>query len=164
MYEYGVGGSYAMNPNFGTQSNSYDPSTARQGSPTYPSFDVAEAPTVGYGSREAGGAATAKANREALEKLGVGSVYYESVETAHEWQTWRRSLYQFAPLLFRDRSGFPAMQHCWWVAIGRGRMKPDPRHEESARLPPRDDPQPCLPDRSRTGHPLPAERFPCPPA
>jgi hypothetical protein len=52
--------------------------------------------------REAGGAATAKANREAMEKLGVGSVYYESAETAHGWQTWRRSLYRFAPLLFVD--------------------------------------------------------------
>lgn len=56
---------------------------------------------VSYGSKEAGGAATAKANREALEKLGVTSVYYESPETAHEWQSWRRSLYQFAPLLFQ---------------------------------------------------------------
>ncbi len=57
---------------------------------------------VSYGSKEAGGAATAKANREALEKLGIKSVYYESPDTAHEWQTWRRSLYQFAPLLFQD--------------------------------------------------------------
>ena len=56
---------------------------------------------VSYGSKEAGGA-TAKTNREALEKLGIKSVYYESPETAHEWQSWRRSLYQFAPLLFRD--------------------------------------------------------------
>jgi enterochelin esterase-like enzyme len=57
---------------------------------------------VSYGSKEAGGAAAAKANREALEKVGVKSVYYESPGTAHEWQSWRRSLYQFAPLLFRD--------------------------------------------------------------
>jgi enterochelin esterase-like enzyme len=57
---------------------------------------------VSYGSREAGGAATAKANQEALQKLGIKSVYYESPETAHEWQSWRRSLYQFAPLLFQD--------------------------------------------------------------
>ena len=57
---------------------------------------------VSYGSREAAGAAAAKANQAALDKLGVKSVYYESPETAHEWQTWRRSLYQFAPLLFRD--------------------------------------------------------------
>jgi len=29
-------------------------------------------------------------------------VMYVSPETAHEWQTWRRSLHEFAPLLFRD--------------------------------------------------------------
>jgi enterochelin esterase family protein len=55
---------------------------------------------VSYGSKEK--TETAKANHAALEKLGVKSAYYESPETAHEWQTWRRSLYQFAPLLFRD--------------------------------------------------------------
>jgi enterochelin esterase-like enzyme len=27
---------------------------------------------------------------------------YVSPETAHEWLTWRRSLREFAPLLFRD--------------------------------------------------------------
>jgi enterochelin esterase family protein len=57
---------------------------------------------VSYGSKEAGGAAAARANQEALQKLGIKSVYYESPDTAHEWQSWRRSLYQFAPLLFRD--------------------------------------------------------------
>jgi enterochelin esterase family protein len=57
---------------------------------------------VSYGSREERGATAAKANHEALEKLGIKNTYYESPETAHEWQTWRRSLYQFAPLLFRD--------------------------------------------------------------
>jgi enterochelin esterase-like enzyme len=55
---------------------------------------------VSYGSRERG--AAGKANVEALQQAGVKSVYYESPETAHEWLTWRRSLYQFAPLLFRD--------------------------------------------------------------
>jgi enterochelin esterase family protein len=57
---------------------------------------------VSYGGRETAGASTAKANHEALEKLGIKNTYYESPDTAHEWQTWRRSLYQFAPLLFRD--------------------------------------------------------------
>ena len=56
---------------------------------------------VSYGSREAGGAATAKANHEALEKMGIKNIYYESPETAHEWQTWRRDLNDFAPRLFR---------------------------------------------------------------
>ncbi|MBN2320365.1 MAG: esterase family protein, partial [Acidobacteria bacterium] len=37
-----------------------------------------------------------------LDKTGMNYVYYESAGTAHEWLTWRRSLYQFAPLLFTD--------------------------------------------------------------
>lgn len=32
---------------------------------------------------------------------GLNAKYYESPNTAHEWQTWRRSLYEFAQLLFR---------------------------------------------------------------
>lgn len=36
-----------------------------------------------------------------LEKQGIKYVFYESPATAHEWQTWRRSLYQFAQLLFK---------------------------------------------------------------
>jgi len=55
---------------------------------------------VSYGSREK--TETAKANNAAMEKLGFKNFYYESPETAHEGQSWRRSLYQFAPLLFRD--------------------------------------------------------------
>lgn len=37
----------------------------------------------------------------ALDKLGVKHFYYESPGTGHEWLTWRRSLRQFAPMLFR---------------------------------------------------------------
>jgi enterochelin esterase family protein len=54
---------------------------------------------VSYGSRENG--ATAKANVDALRQAGVKSVYYESPDSAHDWVTWRRSLIQFAPLLFQ---------------------------------------------------------------
>ena len=36
-----------------------------------------------------------------FEKVGIKHVYYESLGTSHEWLTWRRSLNQFAPLLFR---------------------------------------------------------------
>ncbi len=39
--------------------------------------------------------------RAMLDKIGMKYVYYESPGTAHEWLTWRRDLYQFAPLLFR---------------------------------------------------------------
>jgi enterochelin esterase family protein len=54
---------------------------------------------VSYGSRENG--AAGKTNVEALKQAGVNSVFYESPQTAHEWLSWRRSLYQFAPLLFQ---------------------------------------------------------------
>jgi len=38
---------------------------------------------------------------EALRKAGVRLQYFESSGTAHEWQTWRRDLNDFAPRLFR---------------------------------------------------------------
>jgi enterochelin esterase-like enzyme len=37
-----------------------------------------------------------------LDKAGIKYIYYESVGTAHEWHTWRRCLYEFAPLLFNQ--------------------------------------------------------------
>jgi enterochelin esterase family protein len=39
---------------------------------------------------------------EALKNAGINCVYYESPETAHEWLSWRRSLKEFAPLLFKN--------------------------------------------------------------
>lgn len=39
--------------------------------------------------------------RKMLEKQGIKYVYYESKGTAHEWLTWRRSLHQYAQLLFK---------------------------------------------------------------
>ncbi len=39
--------------------------------------------------------------RKMMEKQGIQYIYYESEGTAHEWQTWRRSLHQYAQLLFR---------------------------------------------------------------
>ncbi|WP_345949644.1 alpha/beta hydrolase-fold protein [Mucilaginibacter sp. PAMB04274] len=43
-----------------------------------------------------------KGFHEALEKAGIRHTYYESPGTSHEWQTWRRSLRQFASLIFKD--------------------------------------------------------------
>ncbi|MBN1118180.1 MAG: esterase [Bacteroidales bacterium] len=40
--------------------------------------------------------------RNMLEKVGLDYEYYESTGTAHEWLTWRRSLHQFAQLIFPD--------------------------------------------------------------
>jgi hypothetical protein len=56
---------------------------------------------MSYGSVE-GGSAGVKAAADALNQAGVWGVSYVSPGTAHEWQSWRRSLYTFAPLLFRD--------------------------------------------------------------
>jgi enterochelin esterase-like enzyme len=36
-----------------------------------------------------------------LEKAGIKHIYFESPGTAHEWLTWKRSLKQFASLLFK---------------------------------------------------------------
>jgi enterochelin esterase-like enzyme len=45
---------------------------------------------------------TIKGFHEALEKAGIKHVFYESPGTAHEWQSWRRSLNQFASLIFKN--------------------------------------------------------------
>lgn len=42
--------------------------------------------------------------RDALDKAGIKTVFYESPGTDHEWLTWRRSLNEFAPLLFQARA------------------------------------------------------------
>lgn len=36
-----------------------------------------------------------------MKEQGIKYTYYESPKTAHEWQTWRRSLYEYAQLLFK---------------------------------------------------------------
>jgi len=63
---------------------------------------------VSFGSRELGGGrpnffgGDPKANSEALKQAGINSVFYVSPETAHEFLSWRRSLREFAQLLFND--------------------------------------------------------------
>jgi len=59
---------------------------------------------VSYGSRELGNTrgGDPQANAEALKAAGINSHFYVSPETAHEWQSWRRSLREFAPLLFKE--------------------------------------------------------------
>ena len=52
------------------------------------------------GSRENPG--NINANHEALDKAGIENTAYVSPNTAHEFLTWRRSLREFAPLLFRN--------------------------------------------------------------
>ncbi|MFN8257092.1 MAG: alpha/beta hydrolase-fold protein [Bacteroidales bacterium] len=40
--------------------------------------------------------------RAMLDKQGIKYIYYESQGTGHEWLTWRRDLYQFAGLIFKE--------------------------------------------------------------
>jgi len=56
---------------------------------------------MSYGSRERGSDGV-KAAADALNQAGIKSASYVSPLTAHEWQSWRRSLYEFAPLLFKN--------------------------------------------------------------
>ena len=56
---------------------------------------------MSYGSRERGSEGVAAA-ADALNKAGVKSTSYVSPLTAHEWQSWRRSLYEFAQVLFKN--------------------------------------------------------------
>jgi enterochelin esterase-like enzyme len=52
------------------------------------------------GSRE--NAAGIRSNHEALNSIGTKNTAYVSPDTAHEFLTWRRSLREFAPLLFQN--------------------------------------------------------------
>jgi len=56
---------------------------------------------MSYGSRERGSEGVKEA-ADVLNKAGIKSVSYISPLTAHEWQSWRRSLREFAPLLFKN--------------------------------------------------------------
>ena len=55
---------------------------------------------MSFGGREKGSVNIGPAAEE-WNKAGIKGVSYISPETAHEWQSWRRSLHEFAPLLFR---------------------------------------------------------------
>jgi len=55
----------------------------------------------GAGTAEEGIYNATKADLAELAKAGIESVFVEFPGTSHEWQTWRKSLYDFAPRLFR---------------------------------------------------------------
>ncbi len=63
---------------------------------------------VSFGSRELEnrwpgfGGGDPKDNAEALKQAGINSVFYVSPGTAHEFLSWRRSLREIAPLLFKN--------------------------------------------------------------
>jgi predicted esterase len=56
---------------------------------------------ITYGSKEVNGANSLPKVEADLKAAGYNVATYISPGTAHEFQTWRRSLYQMAPLLFK---------------------------------------------------------------
>lgn len=65
---------------------------------------------VSYGGHELGDGGPRRggdpqASVEALKGAGIKAQFYVSPETGHEWQSWRRSLGEFAPLLFQEIAG-----------------------------------------------------------
>jgi enterochelin esterase-like enzyme len=93
------------------------------GTPNYPSADVIDPNTFLDGKYKDGAAINKQlkvlflswgskepnpfpgsigAFRAMLDKQGIKYSTYESPGTAHEWQTWRRSLHGFVPLLFKN--------------------------------------------------------------
>lgn len=59
------------------------------------------------GSRE--GPDRVRSHVDQLKARGIHAVSYVSPDTAHDWMTWRRSFYQFAPLIFQDGSSRPTV-------------------------------------------------------
>ncbi|MBK5271293.1 MAG: esterase [Bacteroidia bacterium] len=57
---------------------------------------------ISYGSKETRGADALPKVESDLKAAGFNVATYVSPGTAHEFQSWRRSLYQMAPLLFKD--------------------------------------------------------------
>jgi hypothetical protein len=63
---------------------------------------------VSFGSRELNPNGQArfggdpKANDAGMKKAGINSMFYVSPNTAHEFLSWRRSLHELAPVLFKD--------------------------------------------------------------
>jgi len=56
---------------------------------------------MGAGSAESSRMASGKTTVEAMTKAGIPAVWFEAPGTSHEWQTWRKCLYDFAPRLFQ---------------------------------------------------------------
>jgi enterochelin esterase family protein len=56
---------------------------------------------LGAGTAERSQHDSAQRLHETLDRAGIHNTFIEFAGTSHEWQTWRKSLYDFAPRLFR---------------------------------------------------------------
>ena len=84
----------------GGRGGAFDPKTVCNGAFADPSAFNKKVKVLFLGIGSAEGPGT-KSFSDALTKAGIKNVYFESPGTAHEWLTWRRCLYDFAPRLFR---------------------------------------------------------------
>jgi enterochelin esterase-like enzyme len=55
---------------------------------------------MGAGTLETGRLGSGKTVIETLKHAGIPAVWFEAPGTSHEWETWRKCLYDFAPRLF----------------------------------------------------------------
>jgi enterochelin esterase-like enzyme len=78
----------------------FDPETSCDGAFRDPDAFNAKMKVLFLGIGSAEGQGT-KSFSDALKAAHFNNVYFESPGTAHEWLTWRRSLNDFAPRLFR---------------------------------------------------------------
>ena len=88
----------------GMGGTAFDPKTAFNGAMSDPAAFNKKVKLLwlGIGTKEPERMYTSVKNfKEALDKNGINNVYWESPGTAHEWQTWRRDLAKFTPLLFK---------------------------------------------------------------
>jgi enterochelin esterase family protein len=56
---------------------------------------------MGAGSIESSRMTSGKTTVETMTKAGIPAVWFEAPGASHEWQTWRKCLYDFAPRLFQ---------------------------------------------------------------
>ena len=84
----------------GGRGGTFDPKTDCGGAFADPAAFNKKVKVLFLGIGQAEGQGT-KQFSDALTKAGIRNVYFESPKTAHEWLTWRRCLYDFAPRLFR---------------------------------------------------------------
>jgi len=86
-----------------TQTRQFDPKTAFDGAFADPSGFNKQVKLLwlGVGTEEMQFRDGIRNAADALKAAGVKLVYFESPGTAHEWQTWRRDLRDFASRLFQ---------------------------------------------------------------
>jgi enterochelin esterase-like enzyme len=84
----------------GGRGAAFDPKTACSGAFADPAAFNKKVKLLFLGIGSVEGPATKNFSDE-LTKAGIHNVYFESPGTAHEWLTWRRTLNDFAPRLFK---------------------------------------------------------------